>query len=84
VQLLIASTNRRICADPYRIQNEAGNVSLTHGGLEPAILGARKPGLDMLSFGPRIVGSCPRQPVERGVKLAREGAGTAATARCRA
>jgi hypothetical protein len=63
VQLLIASTNRRICADPYRIQNEAGNVSLTHGGLEPAILGARKPGLDMLSFGPRIVGSCPRQPV---------------------
>jgi dipeptidase D len=33
------------------------HVTLTHGGLEPAIIGRRKPGLDMLSFGPRIEGN---------------------------
>ena len=32
-------------------------VTLTHGGLEPAIIGARRPGLDMLSFGPEIQGA---------------------------
>jgi dipeptidase D len=39
------------------------HVSLTHGGLEPAIIGARKPGLDMVSLGPRIEG--PHAPGER-------------------
>ena len=39
------------------------HVALTHGGLEPAIIGARKPGLDMLSFGPLIEG--PHAPGER-------------------
>ena len=39
------------------------HVTLTHGGLEPAIIGARKPGLDMLSIGPRIEG--PHAPGER-------------------
>ena len=39
------------------------HVMLTHGGLEPAIIGARKPGLDMLSFGPLIEG--PHAPGER-------------------
>jgi dipeptidase D len=39
------------------------HVSLTHGGLEPAIIGARKPGLDMISLGPRIEG--PHGPGER-------------------
>ena len=39
------------------------HVNLTHGGLEPAIIGARKPGLDMLSLGPQIEG--PHAPGER-------------------
>ena len=39
------------------------HVSLTHGGLEPAIIGAKKPGLDMLSLGPQIEG--PHAPGER-------------------
>ena len=39
------------------------HVSLTHGGLETAIIGAKKPGLDMLSFGPQIEG--PHAPGER-------------------
>jgi dipeptidase D len=38
-------------------------VSLIHGGLETAVIGARKPGLDMLSFGPAIEG--PHAPGER-------------------
>jgi dipeptidase D len=38
-------------------------VSLTHGGLEPAIIGRRRPGLDMISFGPQIEG--PHAPGER-------------------
>jgi dipeptidase D len=39
------------------------HVSLTHGGLETAVIGARKPGLDMISFGPAIEG--PHAPGER-------------------
>jgi dipeptidase D len=39
------------------------HVDLTHGGLEPAIIGARKPGLDMISLGPLIEG--PHAPGER-------------------
>jgi dipeptidase D len=38
-------------------------VTLTHGGLETAIIGAKRPGLDMLSFGPTIEG--PHAPGER-------------------
>jgi len=39
------------------------HVSLIHGGAEPAIIGVRKPGLDMLSIGPWIEG--PHAPGER-------------------
>ncbi len=39
------------------------HVTLTHGGLETGIIGARRPGLDMLSFGPQIEG--PHAPGER-------------------
>lgn len=46
-----------------RLFGEPPHVALTHGGLEPAIIGARKPGLDMLSLGPRIEG--PHAPGER-------------------
>ena len=38
------------------------HVSLTHGGLETAVIGARKPGLDMISLGPLIEG--PHAPGE--------------------
>jgi dipeptidase D len=46
-----------------RLFGEPPHVSLTHGGLEPAIIGQRKPGLEMLSFGPRIEG--PHAPGEK-------------------
>jgi dipeptidase D len=46
-----------------RVFNQPAHVSLTHGGLEPAIIGQRKPGLDMISFGPQIEG--PHAPGER-------------------
>jgi dipeptidase D len=46
-----------------RVFGAPPHVSLTHGGLEPAIIGARKPGLDMISFGPQIEG--PHAPGER-------------------
>ena len=39
------------------------HVTLTHGGLETAIIGARKPGLDMIAIGPWIEG--PHAPGER-------------------
>jgi dipeptidase D len=39
------------------------HVTLTHGGLEAAIIAARKPGLDAISFGPEIEG--PHAPGER-------------------
>jgi dipeptidase D len=32
-------------------------ILLTHGGLETAVFGGKRPGLDMLSFGPRIEGA---------------------------
>jgi len=38
-------------------------VSATHGGLETALIGAKRPGLPMLSFGPEIQG--PHAPGER-------------------
>jgi len=46
-----------------RLFGSPPHVSLTHGGLETAIIGARKPGLDMLSLGPQIEG--PHAPGER-------------------
>ena len=46
-----------------RLFDKPAHVSLTHGGLEPAIIGHRKPGLDMISFGPQIEG--PHAPGER-------------------
>jgi dipeptidase D len=46
-----------------RLFGSPPHVSLTHGGLETAIIGAKKPGLDMLSFGPQIEG--PHAPGER-------------------
>jgi dipeptidase D len=38
-------------------------VTLTHGGLEAAIIAAKRPGLDAISFGPQIEG--PHAPGER-------------------
>jgi dipeptidase D len=38
-------------------------VTLTHGGLEAAIIAAKRPGIDALSFGPEIQG--PHAPGER-------------------
>ena len=38
-------------------------ISATHGGLETALIGAKRPGLQMLSFGPAIEG--PHAPGER-------------------
>jgi dipeptidase D len=46
-----------------RLFGAPAHVSLTHGGLEPAIIGDKKPGLDMISFGPQIAG--PHAPGER-------------------
>jgi dipeptidase D len=39
------------------------HVTLTHGGLEAAIIAAKRPGLDAISFGPLIEG--PHAPGER-------------------
>ncbi|HTE60311.1 MAG TPA: M20/M25/M40 family metallo-hydrolase, partial [Solirubrobacteraceae bacterium] len=39
------------------------HVTLTHGGLEAAIIAAKRPGLDAISFGPQIEG--PHAPGER-------------------
>jgi dipeptidase D len=38
-------------------------VTLTHGGLEAAIIAAKRPGIDPISFGPEIQG--PHAPGER-------------------
>jgi len=39
------------------------DVTLTHGGLEAAIIAAKRPGIDAISFGPQIEG--PHAPGER-------------------
>jgi dipeptidase D len=39
------------------------HVTLTHGGLEAAIIAAKRPGIDAISFGPQIDG--PHAPGER-------------------
>jgi dipeptidase D len=46
---------RELGAEPH--------VTLTHGGLEAAIIAAKRPGLDAISFGPEIEG--PHAPGER-------------------
>ena len=38
-------------------------VTIVHGGLEPAVIGDKVPGLDMISFGPQI--EAPHSPDER-------------------
>jgi dipeptidase D len=38
-------------------------IELTHGGLEAAVIAAKRPGIDAISFGPRIEG--PHAPGER-------------------
>ena len=38
-------------------------MTLTHGGLEAAIIAAKRPGIDAISFGPEIQG--PHAPGER-------------------
>jgi len=46
-----------------RLFGAAPDVTLTHGGLEAAIIAARRPGIDPISFGPEIQG--PHAPGER-------------------
>ena len=46
-----------------RLFGAAPHVTLTHGGLEAAIIAAKRPGIDALSFGPQIEG--PHAPGER-------------------
>ena len=38
-------------------------VTAAHAGLEPAVIGGKLPGVDMLSLGPQI--ECPHSPDER-------------------
>ena len=46
-----------------RLFGASPRVTLTHGGLEAAIIAAKRPGLDPISFGPEIQG--PHAPGER-------------------
>jgi dipeptidase D len=46
-----------------RLFGATPEVAATHGGLETALIGAKRPGLPMLSFGPEIQG--PHAPGER-------------------
>ena len=46
-----------------RLFGAAPEVTLTHGGLEAAIIAAKRPGIDPISFGPEIQG--PHAPGER-------------------
>jgi dipeptidase D len=46
-----------------RLFGAAPHVTLTHGGLEAAIIAAKRPGIDPISFGPEIQG--PHAPGER-------------------
>lgn len=53
-----------VCRDVHkRVFGEDAVVEATHGGLECGLLGARIPGLDMVSLGPRIEGA--HSPDER-------------------
>ena len=57
---LLLATATRVHAGLFGAEPE---VSATHGGLETALIGAKRPGLPMLSFGPEIQG--PHAPCER-------------------
>jgi dipeptidase D len=46
-----------------RLFGDKPGVTAVHGGLEPAVIGDKIPGLDMLSFGPQI--EDPHSPDER-------------------
>jgi dipeptidase D len=46
-----------------RLFGAAPHVTLIHGGLEAAIIAAKRPGIDAISFGPQIEG--PHAPGER-------------------
>jgi dipeptidase D len=46
-----------------RLFGEPPTVTAVHGGLEPAVIGDKVPGLDMVSFGPKI--EAPHSPDER-------------------
>ena len=56
----LLATATRVHAGLFGAEPE---VSATHGGLETALIGAKRPGLPMLSFGPEIQG--PHAPGER-------------------
>jgi dipeptidase D len=59
-----ASPLLAVCRAAWRdLFGEAPRVSVTHAGLEPALIGRRIPGMDMLSVGPRI--ESPHSPAER-------------------
>lgn len=54
----------QVCRDVHeKLFGEPAEVEATHGGLECGLLGARIPGLDMVSLGPRIEGA--HSPDER-------------------
>jgi dipeptidase D len=46
-----------------RLFGEPPIVTAVHGGIEPAVIGDKVPGLDMISFGPQI--EAPHSPDER-------------------
>jgi dipeptidase D len=46
-----------------RLFGESPILTAVHGGLEPAVIGDKLPGLDMISFGPQI--EAPHSPDER-------------------
>ena len=59
-----ASPLLAVCRATWRdLFGEAPRVSVTHAGLEPALIGRRIPAMDMLSTGPRI--ESPHSPAER-------------------
>ena len=56
----VLATARAVHARLFGAEPE---VTLTHGGLEAAIIAAKRPGIDPISFGPEIQG--PHAPGER-------------------
>jgi dipeptidase D len=56
----LLATAARVHTELFGAEPEIG---ATHGGLETALIGAKRPGLQMLSFGPSIEG--PHAPGER-------------------
>lgn len=63
-QPLPSSNIVKLMSDTYRSMfNEEAHVSACHAGLECGIIGAKFPGMEMISFGPNIVGA--HSPDER-------------------